>query len=281
MVCAMRKPERISRLVAMNTAAFLKPAAKSMPWPLWVVHRRNPLSALLVRGLNAFSLGATISATVKSMSREVRRGLTLPYDSWANRIATLRFVQDAPLLPGDRSYATAKALDENVGRFADLPALICWGERDWVFDRHFLAEWRRRFPKAEFHTFADAGHYVLEDAADRILPLVGEFLKRNPITSGAASGSEAADRGGGGPPAPTKSINDNHCETGESINVAAYVPKTARQLPDQPAIAWTAGRDAAGRVTYAHWTFRQLDEEVDRYAHGLRGRGSRAACGRS
>jgi cis-3-alkyl-4-acyloxetan-2-one decarboxylase len=67
MVCAMRRPERISRLVGLNTAAFLKPAAKKMPWPLWVVHWRNPISALLVRGLNAFSVGATISATAKGM----------------------------------------------------------------------------------------------------------------------------------------------------------------------------------------------------------------------
>ena len=50
--------------------------------------------------------------------------------------------------------------------------LICWGEKDFVFDQHFLDEWRRRFPEAEVHAFADAGHFVLEDAGEEIIPLV-------------------------------------------------------------------------------------------------------------
>jgi len=42
-------------------------------------------------------------------------------------------------------------------------------------------EWRRRFPDAEVHVFKDAGHYVLEDAAGRIIPLIKNFLKKNPL----------------------------------------------------------------------------------------------------
>jgi haloalkane dehalogenase len=60
--------------------------------------------------------------------------------------------------------------------------LVCWGERDFVFDRDYLAEWRRRFPLAEVHCFPDAGHYVLEDVPDRLLPLLKAFLKRNPCS---------------------------------------------------------------------------------------------------
>jgi pimeloyl-ACP methyl ester carboxylesterase len=41
----------------------------------------------------------------------------------------------------------------------------------------FLSEWRRRFPDAKVKTFKDAGHYVLEDAADRIVPMVQNFLQ--------------------------------------------------------------------------------------------------------
>jgi haloalkane dehalogenase len=54
--------------------------------------------------------------------------------------------------------------------------LICWGAKDFVFDEHFLVEWTRRFPKAEVHRFGDAGHYVLEDAGEEIMPLVQRFL---------------------------------------------------------------------------------------------------------
>jgi haloalkane dehalogenase len=57
--------------------------------------------------------------------------------------------------------------------------LICWGEKDFVFDHHFLDEWTRRFPEAEVHRFPDAGHYVLEDAGGEIVPLVKRWLQTN------------------------------------------------------------------------------------------------------
>ena len=58
--------------------------------------------------------------------------------------------------------------------------LICWGEHDFVFDSDYLDEWIRRFPDAEVHRFAEAGHYVLEDASEKIIPIVDRFLRRHP-----------------------------------------------------------------------------------------------------
>ncbi len=181
MACALRRPERVARLVVLNTAAFLLPPGKRLPWRLWVLRGRNPITALLVRGLNLFALGAARRSPTKGLSRPIRQALVAPYDSWRNRIATLRFVQDIPLGPGDRAYELARWVDDNLHRLARLPTLVCWGEQDFVFDRFFLDEWRRRFPDAEVHAFPDAGHYVLEDAADRIPALVRDFLRRHPL----------------------------------------------------------------------------------------------------
>jgi haloalkane dehalogenase len=115
------------------------------------------------------------------MPPEVRDAYLAPYDSWANRVAVHRFVQDIPLRPGDRSYNLVSSVQDRLGLFAETPMLIGWGLRDPVFDGHFLEEWRRRFSKAEVHEFADAGHYVLEDAGDRLIPLVRGFLAAHPV----------------------------------------------------------------------------------------------------
>ncbi len=178
---ALRRPGRLARLVLLNTAAFLMPASKRLPFSLWFVRNCRGLAALAVRGFNGFAWPATFMACRKPMLPELRAAYRGPYDSWQNRIATLRFVQDIPLKPSDRSYATARWIDEHVTDIGDTPMLICWGEHDFVFDHHFLTEWRRRFPRAEVHTFSDAGHYVLEDAGDRIIPLVREFLRNHPL----------------------------------------------------------------------------------------------------
>jgi len=96
-----------------------------------------------------------------------------------------RFVEDIPLRPGDRSFALVERVARELGQFAKVPLLVCWGRRDFVFDDAFLAEWKRRLPHAEVNAFDDAGHYVLEDAHERIIPLMTDFLARNPIAQTA------------------------------------------------------------------------------------------------
>ncbi|RII25213.1 MAG: alpha/beta hydrolase [Geobacter sp.] len=184
MAFAVRHPERIRRLVILNTAAFHLP--KEKPFPLALKTCRDTwVGTLLVRGFNAFSLAASFVGCKRNpMPAELRRAYRSPYDSWQNRIATLRFVQDIPLTPGDRNYDLVSNVAKGLDGFKNLPMLICWGELDFVFDLHFLNEWQRRFPAAEVHRFHDCGHYILEDARDEIVPLIAAFLDRTP-TEGA------------------------------------------------------------------------------------------------
>jgi pimeloyl-ACP methyl ester carboxylesterase len=177
---ALRHPERIARLVVLNTGAFPLPASKAMPWQL-SLGRDSKLGALLIRGLNAFSSAASYVGVKRRMPADVRRAYVAPYDSWDNRIATVRFVQDIPLKPGDKAWSIVEEGGRRLHEFADRPAILLWGMRDFVFDHHFLRGFRERLPKAEVHEFPAAGHYVLEDEADRIVPLVQDFLARNPL----------------------------------------------------------------------------------------------------
>lgn len=54
-----------------------------------------------------------------------------------------------------------------------------------------------------------------------------------------------------------------------SCNIASHLPEMAARQPFKRAVIVPVGRDAAGRVSYAHFTFAQLNEESDRYAQGL------------
>jgi len=180
MLYASRYPERIKRLVILNTAAFHLPATKPLPRSLALI-RNTPLGPFLVRGLNAFSLGAVATCVRKPLKPDARRGYLAPYDSWANRIAVLRFVQTIPLKPSDDGYDLVTEVQDGLHRFQNHPVLVCWGMHDFVFDTHFLDEWERRIPKAEVHRYPDAGHYVLEDAGSEIIPLVANFLATHPL----------------------------------------------------------------------------------------------------
>lgn len=172
---AIRHPESIAKLVMLNTAAFHLPPMKPVPWPLKLA--RTPfLGALLVRGLNAFSRGAVKACvTRRLMAADVAKAYCAPYDSWAHRIAVHRFVQDIPLKPGDPAWDTVTEIENGLAKLKDKPLFIGWGDRDFVFDKHFLAEWQARF-NGEVHRFADCGHYILEDAAEELIPMIREFL---------------------------------------------------------------------------------------------------------
>ncbi len=182
MAAAARRPERIARLVVCNTAAFHKPAAKAMPWAI-AVCRTRALGGLLVQGLNAFAQGtAMIGCTKNRMSPDVRSAYVSPYDSWDHRRAILRFVQDIPLWPTDRSHQLVSWVESRLEAFRNTPMLILWGMRDFVFDGSFLDEWIRRFPHAQVARFADAGHYLFEDEREAAGTLVRAFLGGSFVT---------------------------------------------------------------------------------------------------
>src|SRR5262249_45478160 len=66
MAGAARQPDRVRRLVVLNTAAFRLPAGRRLPWQLRLV-RDTPLGPLLVRGLGVFSWGLVRFCSVKPL----------------------------------------------------------------------------------------------------------------------------------------------------------------------------------------------------------------------
>jgi haloalkane dehalogenase len=55
--------------------------------------------------------------------------------------------------------------------------LIVWPLQDRAFKKKTLTLWRARFPEAEVHEL-DAQHYIQEDAHERVVPLLLDFLRR-------------------------------------------------------------------------------------------------------
>ncbi|MZH46798.1 MAG: alpha/beta fold hydrolase [Nitrospinae bacterium] len=175
---AVRHPEQIKRLVIFNTAAFI-PRDVSLPLSLSLC--RLPIfGALAIRGFNAFARGAVRWACIKRdrMTKQVREGYLEPYDSFANRVANLRFVQDIPVSPDSQSYQVIQEIEDNLKLFQEHPVQIIWGAHDFVFTDYFLKRWQEIYPQAEVHRFEDAGHYVIEDAHERIIPMMLEFFKK-------------------------------------------------------------------------------------------------------
>jgi haloalkane dehalogenase len=177
---ACRHPGRVARLVITNTAAFLPPAHYGLPAPLALA--RSGLGAWLVRGLNLFCRGAVkFCAKERVMTPAVSSGYLAPYDSWENRVAVHNFVLDIPTDEEHPAYELVKWTDQHLGMLKELPVLLVWGGRDFVFTYRFYDEFQRRFPKAEAHHLKNARHYVLEDDPGAVVALTRDFLARHPL----------------------------------------------------------------------------------------------------
>ena len=175
---ATRHPENVQSFVAMNTSGF---NVKALPLSIKIC-RVPILGDILLRGFNAFAQIALYAGVERPLDKNIKQGLVAPYNTWHNRIAILRFVQD---IPWEKNHPTCKTIDEIEAKLPllkDKPILFFWGDKDFVFTTDdFLNRWIEKFPQATTHIFEDAGHYVLEDAHERIIPLLSEFYKEKGI----------------------------------------------------------------------------------------------------
>lgn len=165
---AVRRPERIGRIVLLNTAAFRSPL---IPASIALCRTRFP-GTFVVRGLNGFAGPAVRMAMHRrSLGSEERRAYLSPYDSWANRVAVDAFVKDIPMHPGHPSYSTLLAVEQGLSRLRDHSVRIVWGGKDFCFHDAFLQRWRELLPAAHVTRLADVGHYVLDDGGPEAVAL--------------------------------------------------------------------------------------------------------------
>ena len=171
---ATRHPNLIKRIVILNTAAF---ASANIPKRI-ALCKAGKFGEFLVRGLNGFAWPATFMTTKRRLPSQVKKAYLAPYDSWDNRVAVSRFVQDIPLDESHRSWKTLKTI-ENQLHVLRMPKLIIWGGLDFCFDRTFFEHWLKVYPDAEAHWIADAGHYVLEDAPRKAIESITTFIGKS------------------------------------------------------------------------------------------------------
>jgi haloalkane dehalogenase len=167
-----RYPELFEKIVILNTAAY---PSEHIPQRINLL-RQGKFGEWLTRKLNLFAWPATFMTTQKKLPQMIKQGYLLPYDSWNNRIAVARFVQDIPMEKDHRTYELLSGIE---AKLKDLPQpkLILWGGKDFCFNKHFFEKWVEIYPEASAHWYANAGHYILEDALDEVSSEIWNFIK--------------------------------------------------------------------------------------------------------
>ena len=169
---ARRHPDRVKRLVLANTWC----------WPVnrdphfWFFSRMmaSPLGQYLIKRRNFF-VNAVMPKAVGN--REALTPAVLEHYRRAQPSRAERAANAA--LPGYIVGATdwlGEIWDDRPA-FRGKPALVLWGLKDVAFRAKELDRWRSELAHCEVHEFPDCGHFLAEEAPERILPLLWEFMR--------------------------------------------------------------------------------------------------------
>ena len=181
MGAALARPDRFSRFVLFNTGTFPPPF---IPWRIRAC-RLPVLGRFALQGLNLFSRAALHMAVedAASLPSGVRAGLLAPYDRWSHRVAVWRFVKDIPANASHPTWATLDRIEKGLHQFADHPAQLIWGMKDWCFRPECLDRIQQHWPQAQVLRFPHAGHWVIEEEHDAILQQLHNFLPPSEISA--------------------------------------------------------------------------------------------------
>ena len=193
---ARRQPARVKRIVISNTWCW--PVADDFHFKSFSFLMSSWFAQYLIKHHNVFvrrlmpqAVGDRSVLTPEIMAH-YRNALPSPKARAANAA-----------LPGYIVGATdwLGSIWRERAAFTDKPALILWGFEDVAFRRKELARWKSELSAFESHEFEDCGHFLAEEAPDRILPLLRAFLApagpiREPAAGECRTSAAEADRGG-------------------------------------------------------------------------------------
>src|SRR5579859_6030888 len=177
---ATRYPQRIKRLVLMNTWAFAPWPGGSFPRLLEIIRSARGENFVLQK--NGYLEPALLGTThhTEHLTQTAMNAYRAPFPTPESRLAMLCWSRDIPVSETDPSYAEMKRIERNLSQFLDTPTLLVWGMRDPVLSEPVLRTWQSIYPQAITYEIEDASHFLQEDAPARIVNCIEEFLAVNP-----------------------------------------------------------------------------------------------------
>lgn len=135
----------------------------------------------MVKGMHMFVRVFLVRAGIMHRDRltpDVKAAYLAPHPSWSSRTSILVFPLEIPSGPqGPVSDLNAEIEAGLEQHFRCKPVKIMWAMKDIAFTPELVDQlWLRTFPDAAVVRLDDAGHYLQEDAHERIVPQLVEFL---------------------------------------------------------------------------------------------------------
>lgn len=183
----IRHPERVKRLVLMNTLLGYGGArinTERTPWFEWIAkhYEAGTLDGILGE------LGSTILSVMKIVGFENSaavdetwiKAYSAPFPDRASCVGGIEFPLDVHL--GRAGAYIMEGLETgNIEKVKSKPAMLAYGMKDKAINPdNAIADFKALFPKGPVNRFENAGHFCQEDIPHILVPLIHQFIQVNP-----------------------------------------------------------------------------------------------------
>lgn len=177
---AVAHPQRVWGLFILNTFAHRPPSDIDLPMAVRLF-RMPGVGEILVQGLAAFHRAFFFRLGVvhrERLTTQIRNAYLAPHPTWSSRVGVLAFPRQIPASPQGEIADFCGAIESELERiFRSRPVKVVWGMDDPALTPELLSQlWTRTFPNAEVVRLHGAGHYLQEDAHERIVQELLAFL---------------------------------------------------------------------------------------------------------
>jgi haloalkane dehalogenase len=165
---AVERPERVARLVILNTGV----GGGRPPSETWLRFRD------VVRAAGSdFQAGRLIrTAAARGLSDDVVAAYDAPFPTGESKAGVLAFPEQVPTEPEHPNTAPLMAIREALKSW-EKPALVLFGDSDPIFRPEVADSISRLIPGAlPAELVENAGHFVQEDAGEEVASRIVEFL---------------------------------------------------------------------------------------------------------
>jgi pimeloyl-ACP methyl ester carboxylesterase len=175
---AVNYPDRVKRLVIMNTGIGVYPE-DTKTWVSDMIAKGTYEKILgnLKKTLPGLLAGGVSKET--KITETMIRAYTAPFPDKASCKGAMAFPLDIPVGRNHPSAPIMHSILERRNLLRDKSKIIIWGLKDPVFPRMILNWWLQAYPRTEIHELSEASHFLQEDAPDKIVKIIQEFLLKS------------------------------------------------------------------------------------------------------
>jgi pimeloyl-ACP methyl ester carboxylesterase len=179
----IRQPERVSRLVIMNSWAF-QDTYTSRFVPLIKLASRRGIGELVFSRLNLVIGIGLQQGTNRRLSPAILAGYKAPFRDVRSRTALVQYPRMISTAPTHPSAPLLRTIEQQLPTLSAIPTLIVWGKEDPIYTPEVAEHWKSLMPRAIGPLMIEgSNHFVPEDNPEAVIQHLDAFLEKTPRPS--------------------------------------------------------------------------------------------------